>query len=224
MDVPATLSVVTPAFNEQQSLPILHARITAALGQLELAWEWIVVDDGSADATNAVVTRLATQDRRVRGIALSRNCGSHIATLQGLAASAGAAAVVMAADLQDPPELCGELLARWREGAMIVWAVRRTDAGWFARAPSRLYHFLQRRAGGARGLPVGGTGFCLLDRTVVDSLIRRTPPVDMFAAVGRLPVSSATVLYDRSPRAYGGSGWNLRKKVRFAWRSLAAGR
>lgn len=226
MHPPASLSVVTPALNEAESLPLLHARFTAALDPLDLPWEWIVVDDGSADATSEVVARLAARDGRVRGVRLARNGGSHVAILRGLAASEGAAVVVLAADLQDPPELCRELLGRWREGARVVWAVRRdAGRGWLAAAPSRLYHALLRRLGGARGLPAGGAGFCLLDRSVVDSLMRRAPPpVDVFAAVGRLPIDAATVLYDRAPRRYGRSGWSLGKKVRFALRSLVTAR
>jgi polyisoprenyl-phosphate glycosyltransferase len=226
MGRPASLSVVTPALNEEESLPLLYGRIVAALEPLDIDWEWIVVDDGSADATSAAVARLAARDGRVRGLRLDRNRGSHVAMLRGLAASRGAAAVVMAADLQDPPELCRELLDRWREGARVVWAVRReAGRGWLAAAPSLLYHALLRRVFGARGLPPGGTGFMLLDRELADSLVGRLPPpVDVFAAAGRLPVAAATVLYDRSPRRHGRSGWSLGKKVRFALRSLVTAR
>jgi glycosyltransferase involved in cell wall biosynthesis len=220
----ASLSVVTPALDEEKNLPLLYDRLTAALGTLGLDWEWIVVDDASADATSAVVAGLAARDRRVRGLRLATSSGSHAAMLRGLAASRGAAAVVLAGDLQDPPELCAELLGCWRRGARVVWAVRR-DArrGWLAAAPSRLYHALLRHLRGARGLPPGGAGFCLLDRAVVEALRRRQPPpVDLFAAVGRLRLAAATVLYDRAPRRHGGSGWSWRKKVRFAMRSLLA--
>jgi glycosyltransferase involved in cell wall biosynthesis len=226
MNRPASFSIVTPALNEAESLPLLHARITAALDPLSPDWEWIVVDDGSADSTSEVAARLAAQDARVRGVRLARTSGSHVAMLRGLAASRGTAVVALAADLQDPPELCRELLGRWRVGVGVVWAVRRdSDRGWLAAAPSRLYHALVRGVGGAHGLPAGGAGFFLLDRAVVDSLLQLAPPpVDVFAAVGRMAIPAATVLYDRSPRRHGSSRWSLGKKVRFALRSLASAR
>jgi len=223
------LSVVTPAYNEAENLPLFHARLVAALAGLDDVdggWEWIVVDDGSRDGTGDAVARLA-RDARVRGVRLPRNAGSHPAILRGLAESRGAAVLVLAADLQDPPELCAEILARWRAGARVVWAVRRRrdGEGRLAVASSRLYHALLRRLRGARGLPAGGTGFCLLDRGVVETVCRRArPPVDVFAAVGRLGVRSAAVPYDRSPRRHGRSGWSWSKKVRFALRSLAGAR
>jgi dolichol-phosphate mannosyltransferase len=224
-----TLSVVTPAFDEARSLPLFHARLTEALAGLEVVeegWEWIVVDDGSRDQTSEVIAELAATDGRVRGVRLERNHGSHAAILRGLTESRGRAVFILAADLQDPPKLATELLVHWRDGARIVWGVRDRYAaeGRVRVAFSTLYHALQRRAGGARGLPPGGAGCCLLDRAVVDVLCRAVPPpVDVFAAAGRLSLPSATVAYRRAPRAFGRSGWSTGKKVRFALRSLVAG-
>jgi dolichol-phosphate mannosyltransferase len=225
------LSVVTPAFDEAPSLPLLHARLAAALAELDdlegsrPAWEWIVVDDGSRDGTGETLARLTASDPRVRGLRLDRNRGSHPAILRGLADARGAAVLVLAADLQDPPELTPQLLALWRQGARIVWAVRgrREGDGRLTVALANLYHGLLRRFGGAPGLPAGGAGFCLLDRSVVDALCRRTPPpVDVFAAAGRLPVPAAAVSYDRAPRRHGHSRWSLGRKLHFAIRSLLA--
>jgi dolichol-phosphate mannosyltransferase len=134
---------------------------------------------------------------------------------------------VLAADLQDPPELISELLTHWRQGARVVWAVRRqrNADGRVQVALSTLYHALARSVGGARGLPAGGAGCCFFDRQVVEALLDASqPPVDLFVAACRLRVSSATVVYDRSPRRHGRSGWSAGKKLRFALRTLAAGR
>jgi glycosyltransferase involved in cell wall biosynthesis len=220
------VSIVTPAWNEADNLPLLHASLVDHLARAALDWEWIVVDDGSVDATPAVLTEIAARDSRVRGVRLPQNGGSHAAMLRGFAESHGTVALLLAADLQDPPELCAELVGRWQAGADVVWAVRReTGQGWLTTLPSRLYHGLLRHTRGARGLPPGGAGSFLVDRTVVEILIQRSPPpVDLFAAVGRLPLRAATVLYDRRPRQHGRSGWSFRKKIRFALRSLRAPR
>ena len=223
------LSVVTPAFNEAANLPLLYPRLQHALAGADLGgdWEWIVVDDGSRDGTSDAVAVLAALDARVRGVRLPRNAGSHPAILRGFAESRGEALLILVADLQDPPELTGELVRRWREGAQVVWAVRqgRDGESRLALAGSRLYHALTRRVRGARGLPAGGTGFCLLDREVMDTILGRVPaPVDVFAAAGRLSVPCAVVGYQRQPRRHGRSGWSFPKKVRFALRSLLATR
>ncbi len=232
--VPA-LSIVTPAFQEEANLPLLHERLAAALAQAVATWEWIVVDDGSTDGTSAAVARLAALDGRVRGLRLARNGGSHAAILRGFAAARGTAVLLLAADLQDPPESCPAMVDAWRRGARIVWAVRRRGGlgspaarrAALTAAPGRLYHGLLRRWRGAAGLPPGGAGFVLVDRSVAAALAARQPaPVDVFAALGRLDREltepCATVVYERAPRRHGRSGWTLGKKVRFAVRSLAA--
>jgi len=117
------LSIVTPAYNEVRNLPVLYERLGQALAGLNVAWEWIVVDDHSGDDTFAVVASIAQCDSRVRAIRLARNLGSHTAIACGLHHAAGDCAVILAADLQDPPETLPALLDRWRAGAQGVWAV-----------------------------------------------------------------------------------------------------
>ena len=97
------ISVITPAWNEAQNLPVLYERLQAVLSAGDLSWEWIIVDDHSADATFDVVRALSARDGRVRGVRLARNAGSHVAIVCGLDEVQGDAAVVLAADLQDPP-------------------------------------------------------------------------------------------------------------------------
>jgi dolichol-phosphate mannosyltransferase len=224
------LSVVTPALNEAANVAAFHERLSHAVADLDRTaegWEWILVDDGSQDGTADAVAAIGALDRRVRSIALGAHRGAHPAILRGLAESRGAAVFVLAVDLQDPPELALDLLAHWRGGAQIVWAVRRNRDG-EARAAvalSELYHALAKRMGGSRGLPPGGAGCVLVDRAVADLLHRTTPPpVDVFAAAGTFGVPSATVDYERSPRRHGRSRWTTGMKVRFALRSLLTGR
>src|SRR5665213_1921324 len=122
------LSIVTPSYNEAENLPRLYRRLCelnwAALG---LEWEWVVVDDHSRDATQQVLGALVAGDPRVRWLRFSRNFGSHAGCTAGLEHSRGDAAIVMAADLQDPPETIPALVEKWRGGADVVWAVRRVS-------------------------------------------------------------------------------------------------
>jgi dolichol-phosphate mannosyltransferase len=106
----SVLSILTPAFNEAANLEAVYARLTVAMQVHDMDWEWVIVDDHSRDDTFGVVERLAAADERVRGIRLSRNSGSHVAITCGLHQVRGDAAVMMAADLQDPPEVIGAML------------------------------------------------------------------------------------------------------------------
>ena len=119
------LSIVTPAFNEASNLEALHARLVRFFERTGGDWEWVVVDDHSRDDTFGVLERLSLVDSRVRGLRLARNSGSHVAITCGLHHAQSDAAVMMAADLQDPPETIEAMIAAWRAGAQIVWAARR---------------------------------------------------------------------------------------------------
>src|ERR1700690_599144 len=110
------LSIVTPAHNEEENLPLLYERISSALDGAGVSWEWIVVDDQSSDGTFGVLEHLSQKDARVRGYRFARNFGSHTAIACGLHHARGSAATVMAADLQDPPEDLPRLLEKWRMG------------------------------------------------------------------------------------------------------------
>src|SRR6185369_8281921 len=95
------LSIVTPAFNESENLPLLYERLARALDAHDRGWEWIIVDDHSADRSFQVTRELAQRDARVRGVRFARNSGSHAAIAYGLRSAVGRVAVVLAADLQD---------------------------------------------------------------------------------------------------------------------------
>ena len=120
------LSIVTPAFNEASNLEALHARLVRFFERAGGDWEWIIVDDHSREETFSVIERLSLVDGRVRGLRLARNSGSHVAMTCGLHHAQGDAAVMMAADLQDPPETLESMIAAWRQGAQVVWAARRS--------------------------------------------------------------------------------------------------
>lgn len=217
------LSIITPAFNEEASLPALHQRLARVMQDLRLEWEWLVVDDHSRDATFGAIQGLAAVDARVRGIRLARNRGSHVAITCGLHHATGDIAVVMAADLQDPPETLDAMLRAWRDGAQIVWATRRerpgdrTHAGFAA-----LYYWIMRRVIGLTELPARGADFFLADRVVLDAYRRYAEHgVSVFALLTSMGFRQAFIEYDKQPRAAGHSGWTLTKKVALVADSVA---
>lgn len=207
------LSIVTPAFNEEANLPVLYRRIESALRGIE--WEWIVVDDHSADGTFAVVSALARSDTRVRAIRLSRNCGSHSAIFCGLHHAQGDAAAMLAADLQDPPEALLDLVVRWREGAQVVWAINTEGA-----ITSRAYHWLMRRTDAATSASVR---FFVIDRKVIEAVRQfGEQHTSLFALVAWMGFRQATAECSRHARINGRSGWTLRKKIALAVDSITA--
>ena len=218
------ISIVTPAFNEAQNLQRLHARIADTMQTLRVDWEWIVVDDHSRDDTFAVLQRLSITDPRVRGVRLARNSGSHVAIACGLRLASGEAVVMMASDLQDPPETIGAMLERWRRGAQIVWAVRRSRPGDRSHGGfAAIYYWIVRRVVGLRDMPATGTDFFLADRRVVDAF-RAFPErtTSLFNHLTWMGFKQEYVEYDKQPRTAGASGWTLSRKVRLVIDSVTA--
>jgi glycosyltransferase involved in cell wall biosynthesis len=218
------LSILTPAFNEAGNLPALYERLAQAMSVAGLEWEWVIVDDHSRDATFAVIEGLAARDARVRGVRLARNSGSHVAITCGLHEADGDAAVMMAADLQDPPETISAMLERWRQGAQVVWAVRRQRPGERHHAGfAAVYYWIMRRLVGMKEMPARGADFFLVDRVVIDAF-RRCPErhVSVLALITWLGFRQEQIEYDKQMRAHGQSGWTLAKKVTLVVDSVTA--
>ena len=218
------ISIVTPAFNEAENLKSLHARIVETMTKLAVKWEWIVVDDHSRDGTFAVVQRLSAGDARVRGVRLARNSGSHVAIACGMHLAAGDAVILMAADLQDPPETIGAMLERWSRGAQVVWGVRRSRPGDRSHAGfAAIYYWIVRRVVGLSEMPKRGVDFFLADRRVVDAF-RAFPErtTSLFAHLTWMGFRQEYVEYDKQPRVAGASGWTLARKIRLVVDSVTA--
>jgi polyisoprenyl-phosphate glycosyltransferase len=218
------LSILTPAFNEAGNLDALYARVVAAAARLGVEWEWLIVDDHSRDDTFALVERLAAADPRVRGVRLARNSGSHVAITCGLHLVRGDTAVMMAADLQDPPETLGAMLERWKAGAQVVWAVRRQRPGEAAHNGfAAIYYGLMRRVVGFTDMPATGADFFLIDRAVIEAF-RKFPErsVSVLALVMWLGFRQEFIEYDKQPRTSGKSGWTLARKITLVVDSVTA--
>jgi glycosyltransferase involved in cell wall biosynthesis len=219
------LSVVTPAFNEAANLPELWARLCASMESAGVEWEWIVVDDHSTDTTFETILALSTANRRVRGYRFSRNFGSHLALTCGLENAHGRCAVVMAADLQDPPELLPGLIDKWRNGAKVVWAVRSERKGEKASkvGTANLFYFIMRHLAGLKDMAPTGADFFLIDRVVIDAL-NEFPErnVSLMALITWMGFQQGHVNYAKQARFHGKSGWSLEKKLKLAVDSVTS--
>lgn len=215
----AVIEIIVPALNEQDNLPRLYdevARVFAA----ELpghAWRLVLVDDGSRDHTWSIMRDLAKRHDNVRALRLNRNWGAHLAISAGLACADADACVVLAADLQDPPDLIPRFVREWEKGVKVVWGVRavRQREPLHRRLFSRAFHVLVRRYA-LPDYPSQGTGsFCLIDRVVVQNIRRMHEDFrTIFGLVAIQGYPAAEVPYARQERAHGRSGWSFHKLVR----------
>ncbi len=164
------LDVIVPLYNEEDNLPALRERLTAALDRTDVPWRVIYVNDGSRDRTEALAREQHAQDPRFTLLTLSRNFGLQGALAAGLDAASGDAVVVADGDLQDPPELIPEMVEKWREGAQVVIARRqsREETGprrWAFEAFHLLFNYLSDYP-----IPTQTGNFCLLDQTAAKHL------------------------------------------------------
>jgi len=169
------ISIIIPAFNEGEGVERALITISSVIEAASKAWEIIVVDDGSRDNTYQRVLQSAQSDSRIKGVSFSRNFGKEAAVLAGLKYSKGRAVIVIDADLQHPPELIPGMIAKWREGAKIVHAVKRgrkTDSA-LKRVSALMVNQLISRLGGIN--IHNSSDFKILDREIVDILVYQLP-------------------------------------------------
>ena len=210
------ISIVAPAYCEAKNLPVLYDRLKGVMDAVGGSWEWIIVDDHSPDDTFNVITELVARDNRVRGVRLARNYSSHTAITCGLHHARGACAVVLAADLQDPPELIPKLLDPWRRGAQVVWAVRGKRLGEKRRTLlfARLFYIFVRNFVGMKEMPATGADFFLLDRRAIDGFCQfGETNVHILALITWMGFRQETVIYDKQARLHGESAFNFGKRM-----------
>jgi polyisoprenyl-phosphate glycosyltransferase len=213
---PKLLSVVAPVYNEEELIDSFIARARAAAADYE--FELVLVNDGSGDATAELLDRAAAADRRVRVVHLSRNFGHQAALTAGLEHAAGDVVAMIDADLQDPPELIGDMLARWSQGADVVYAVRKQREGEtaFKLATASWFYKLFDKLAQVDLTPNSGD-FRLLDRRALDALLAMTERSrflrGMTVWVG---FTQTAVSYERDARHAGETKYTLRKMLRFS--------
>ena len=213
------LSIVVPVYHEAANLARFHDAVTAVLQRIGgVDWEFVFVDDGSRDGSFAVVEALRARDHRVNALRFPRNFGSHIAIAAGIDHCHGDAAVIMAADLQDPPEVLAAFVDRWREGYDVVWGARTgRDDGLLRRWVMGAFYALVRRFA-IPTYPKGGTGsFCLISRRMVETFRQCAERNRLtFGLIAWSGFRETQVPYHRPPRQAGRSSWTLSRMVKSA--------
>jgi glycosyltransferase involved in cell wall biosynthesis len=204
------ISIVVPAFDEEVVLPEFHRRVSAVLDSLPGKAEVLYVNDGSTDGTLSVLDDIRRHDPRVSIVDLSRNFGKEIALTAGIDHAIGDAVVVIDADLQDPPEVIPELVARWQDGYDVVYAKRthRDGETWLKKVTAHLFYRIIRRASRV-DIPEDTGDFRLLSRRAVDALKQLREQhrfmKGLFAWIGYPQVA---VGYRRDSRFAGETKWN----------------
>lgn len=213
------LSVIVPCFNEEAVLPVLRARLVAACqAAVGESFEILLVDDGSTDGTRALIEAYHAEDPRLVGVLLSRNHGHQLALAAGLAFSRGARVLLIDADLQDPPELLPQMMARMDQGFDVVYGRRRSRAGEtrFKTGSAALFYRLRQGASRIELAPDAGD-FRLLSRRVVDILVSM-PEEHRYlrAMIAWVGFAQSPLDYDRAPRLAGETKYPLRRMIRLA--------
>jgi glycosyltransferase involved in cell wall biosynthesis len=215
-------TIAVPVYNEIESLPELHRRISEVMNGLGEPWELILIDDGSSDGSREWIQAEAARDEHLRPVIFARNFGHQIGVTAGLDYSRGEAVVIMDADLQDPPEVIPQLVEHWRQGYDVVYAVRAEREGetWFKRFTAALFYRLINRITDVN-IPVDTGDFRLMDRTVVDALASMREqhrfPRAMVAWVGFKQIG---VPYRRAARFAGETKYPFRKMLRLALNAI----
>lgn len=219
------VSIVVAAYNEEGNLPLFYQRVCALdWAALDLEIEIMFVDDHSRDGTRRLLRTLAAQDPRVKVLRLSKNFGSHKAFTAGLEHCTGDAAVILAADLQDPPETIPQLVEKWRAGSKVVWAVRgvREGASLADKLFARFYYGLMRRFAEVQP-PRDGADFLLVDRCVLKALRETSEKnTSILLLIQWMGFPSDHITYAKAARYSGRSNWTFAKKLKLAIDSLVS--
>lgn len=213
------ISIIIPAYNEEESLPFLYERLTKLVDSIKnYEFEMLFVDDGSKDKTLELILEYRKKDKRVAYVSFARNFGKETAMIAGLDYAKGDAVVFIDADLQDPPELIPEMIKYWEEGYDDVYAQRKSRKGetWLKKFTSKMYYKVLQSL---TRVPIQkDTGdFRLLDRRCVNALRKMREngrnSKSMFSWIG---YHKKAIMYDRDPRIAGKTKWNYAKLINLA--------
>ena len=213
------ITILVPAYNEEESLPFLYERTSKIMNEMQnYDFELLLVNDGSKDNTINIIKEMREYDKRVSYVDFSRNFGKEIAMLAGLDYATGDCVIIMDADLQDPPELIPQMVELWEQGYDDVYAKRKSRAGetWLKKFTSKMYYKVLQSL---TKVPIQkDTGdFRLLDRRCVNALKKMRESdrnsKSMFSWIG---YNKKEILYDRDARVAGKTKWNYIKLIDLA--------
>jgi dolichol-phosphate mannosyltransferase len=211
-------SIIAPVFNELQSLPELHRQVSEVMTHTQESWELLLVDDGSTDGSSDLIRDLARQDPHIRPVIFARNFSHQIAVTAGLDYCRGEAAIIIDADLQDPPELMLQMIEKWKEGYEVVYAVRKEREGesWFKLATASLFYRLIYRITDV-DIPLDSGDFRLLDRKVINVLGKmRERHRFLRGMTSWVGFKQIGIPYRRSKRYAGETKYPFRKMLKLA--------
>jgi polyisoprenyl-phosphate glycosyltransferase len=214
---PGMISLIVPAFNEEENLPVLVHRLMAVM-QPYGNYEILIVDDGSTDQSRYVLRQLSVAYPVVRFLSFSRNFGHQMALRAGYANARGEAVICLDADLQHPPELIPTLIQKWLDGFEVVYTIRQADPSlsWFKRTTSKRFYSLLRSVSNLE-IEDGAADFRLLDRKVVDT-INQFKENDLFlrGAISWVGFRQCRILYTPAARYAGQSKYSFQKMLKLA--------
>jgi glycosyltransferase involved in cell wall biosynthesis len=232
LSLPATsadkklLSMVLPAYNEEEVLPQTYARFTAEcpkFAELGLDYEIIFVNDGSRDRTATLLDEYAAQDPHIRAVHLTRNFGHQAAISAGLTVARGDVIAIMDCDLQDPPEVLPHFIKQWRAGNQVVYAIRKKRKEWFGKRLAYWTFYRLLAAVSDLKIPLDSGDFCLMDRSALD-LLNALPERQRFVRGLRtwVGLKQVGVEYERDARQAGVPQYTFKSLLKLAMDGLVS--
>lgn len=217
-------SIIAPVYNEEESLPVLYERVKEVMDSTGEAWELVLIDDGSRDRSAELMRKMAVEDERVRPIIFARNFGHQIAVTAGLDFCRGQAAVIIDADLQDPPEVVLEMIEKWKQGNQVVYAVRveREGESWFKKMTASLFYRIIFRITDIK-IPLDTGDFRLLDRKVIDVMGQMRERHRFLRGMSSwVGFKQAGVEYKRAARFAGVTKYPFKKMLKLALTAITS--
>jgi len=214
----ANITIIAPIYNELENIPALYERMQQTMQKTREPWELIMVDDGSTDGSTDLIRELAIKDPHIRPVIFARNFGHQLAVTAGLDYSRGQAVIIIDSDLQDPPEVIIDMIAKWKQGYEVVYAIRskREGESWFKLFTASLFYRIIYRITDVN-IPLDTGDFRLLDRKVVNVMNQMRERHRFLRGMSVwVGFRQTGVTYERAARYAGETKYPFKKMVKFA--------